>query len=218
MKKSIILFLSALAVSFNIFACGGASQSVTTNTTEAVIVDGGKVDFDPSTIKTMGDFFKYKNEEFGNSQDGYSPTKYMMALEINNTYYRATADLPSDISEKLFSMDFEKRNETINELISPLPVTKLENLSEMIPSQDELNKYVGKTGKELFDEGWTYMYYNVEDVSAGLYHGPFLYDVTFEYNGPKMVNTDDFDFYKVFGEFKVKTIKYTQLGDAIELD
>ncbi len=126
--------------------------------------------------------------------------------------------MPKDVYEKLYQVDFEKRDEAIKEFVLPLPVVKLENLNTLIPPQKELNQYVGKTGKELFDEGWTYMYYNVEDVSAGLYHGPFLYDVLFDANGKKMENTDDFDFYKEFAELKVQSVNYTSVGDAIELN
>lgn len=53
---------------------------------------------------------------------------------------------------------------------------------------------------------------------AGLYHGPYLYDLIFEYDGPKIVNTDDFDFHEVYGPLKVKEIKYTEVGNAIELE
>ena len=221
MKKTIISLLIISLVAFNLFACGGANQTANNNVSSndgEVIVDGGPVDFDPATIKTMGDFYKYKNDEFYNYQDGYTPTKYQMAIEINNIYYRATTTLPEGTYDKLTQYDFDKRDEVMKELIFPLPVEKFENLSEMIPSQDEINQYVGKTGKELFDNGWTYMYYNVEDVAAGLYHGPFLYDVIFEYDGPKMVNSDDFDFYKEFGPLKVKSIKFAEIGQAIELE
>ena len=220
MKKTIILFLMIMLVMFNLCACGGPTKPANNNETieEAKVIDAGPVDFNPSTIKTMGDFYKYKNDEFYNYQDGYTETKYQMAIEINNVYYRATTTLPEGVYEKISQVDFDKKDDIVKELVLPLPVEKFENLNDMIPSQDEINKYVGKTGKELFDEGWTYMYYNVEDVSAGLCYGPFLYDVVFEYNGTPMVNTDDFDFYKEFGDLKVKSIWYTEVGDAIELE
>ena len=62
------------------------------------------------------------------------------------------------------------------------------------------------------------MYYNVEDMVAGLYHGAYLYDVAFSYDGPKMVNTEDFDFYKEFADLKVKSIKFSDIGNAIDID
>ncbi len=218
MKKIMLSYLIIALVASNLFACGGATQTADANNAGEEVIDIDLVDFDESSIKTMGDFHKYKVDEFYNYQDGYNETKFQMVVEVNNTYFRATADMPEGLYDKLIQVDFEKRDEAIEELIFPLPVAKLENLNTLVPSQKELNQYVGKTGQELFDEGWTYMYYNVEDVSAGLYHGPFLYDVMFEYNGPKMENTDDFDFYKEFAPFKVLSVIYAGVGDAIELD
>lgn len=225
MKKTVISFLVILLVAFNLFACTNKTENASNNeinvsASESVkeYVDVDTSDFSESDIKTFGDLYKYKNDEFYNYQDGYNELIFQMAIEINNAWFRATADLPKDVYEKLQQADFEKRDEAIKEYVLPLKVAKLENLNTLIPSQKELNQYVGKTGKDLFDNGWTYMYYNVEDVSAGLYHGPFLYDVLFDANGKKMVNTDDFDFYKEFAEFKVLSVNYTSVGDAIELD
>ena len=218
MKKSIISFLLVSSVAFVLFSCRSTNQVATNVSETAVEVDEGVVDFDPSTIKTMGDFYKYKNEELYNYQEGYNESKYQVVLEINHTYYRATVDLTNDLYDKIIATDFEKRDAVVRELIDPLPLVKFENLTEMVPSEEEINKYVGKTGKELFDEGWTYMYYNVEDMVAGLYHGAYLYDVAFSYDGPKMVNTEDFDFYKEFADLKVKSIKFTDVGNAIDIE
>lgn len=218
MKKSIISFLLVLSVVFTLFSCANTNQVATNVSETSVEVDEGVVDFDPSTIKTMGDFYKYKNEELYNYQEGYNESKYQVILEINHTYYRATVDLTNDLYDKIIATDFEKRDAVIRELIDPLPIVKFENLTDMIPSDEEINKYVGKTGKELFDEDWTYMYYNVEDMVAGLYHGAYLYDVAFSYDGPKMVNTEDFDFYKEFADLKVKSIKFSDIGNAIDID
>lgn len=116
-----------MLISFSLFACGELSQTSSTANTDVVaaedvtgtsdqtssddsmdvvVVDAGEVDFDPSTIKTMGDFRKYKNDEFYNYQDGYNDKEFQMAIEINNVYYRATADLPKDVVDKLNGEDF----------------------------------------------------------------------------------------------------------------
>ena len=223
MKKIIISFLVISLVAINLFACGGKTQ--TASNTETTVSNNESVEeyvpvdtsnFDPADIKTMGDLYKYRETEFYNYQDGYNETKFQLAVEINNTWFRATANLPQGVADELNKVDFEKRDETIEKLVLPLPVVKLENMNTLIPSQKELNEFVGKTGKELFDNGWTYMYYNAEDVSAGLYYGPFLYDVLFD--GPSKPNSDDFDFYKEFADYKVLSVNYTSIGNAIELE
>ena len=217
MRKITLLSMSVVLTLTILMACSNASNTTSEqkSNSSSVSVAGN---FDPAQIKTMGDFFKFKNDDEYNSQDSITETHYVIVLNIGGVYYRAIADLTPELSDKLFQLDFEERDQKLNELIGPLPVSRLENLTEMIPSQEELDKYVGKTGKELFDNGWsTYMYYNLEDMVAGLYHGPFLYDVAFEYDGEPMQNTDDFDFIENFKDLKVKSVKFAEIGDATDI-
>ena len=90
--------------------------------------------------------------------------------------------------------------------------------AEFAALQEELDKNVGKTGQELFDDGWTYWYYNLEDMEAGLYYKDFAYTVRFEYDGEPMVNSDDFDFYEEFKDLKVSSVTFDGLGDAAVLE
>ena len=113
----------------------------------------------------------------------------------------------------------EEKEQKLKEFVYPLPVATLENLTEKIPTQEELDKWIGKTGKELFADGWdSYMYYNVKDVSAGLYHGDFMYDVVFEYDGEPMENTDDFDIFDKYKDLKIKSIHYAGIGNATNIE
>ncbi|MBR1454413.1 MAG: hypothetical protein IJ593_07185, partial [Lachnospiraceae bacterium] len=68
---------------------------------------------------------------------------------------------------------------------------------------------------ELFDNDWTYSYYNLEDMEAGLNHGTFSYAVRFNYDGPQMINSDDFDFYKEFADLTIKSVTVSGIGDAM---
>ena len=174
--------------------------------------------FDPSQVKTMGDVFAYAGE--GDNQEAFSEEKYVYVLGIDGTYYRATADMPKDVSDQVWAVEFddEDRDQKIKDLIAPLEVSSFENLSEQIPPQEELDKLVGKTGQELFDEDWDYSYYNLDDMHTSLYYGPFSYEVVFEYDGEPMENTDDFDFYEAFKDLKVSSVTFEGLGDAANLD
>lgn len=234
MKKSISLAIISLLAIFSLVACSGTNNKVsqeanaktesetqteapTTEVVEVFVPDYSKFNLD--NMKTMGDIFAFRFEEGqGNYQDSVTENKFIAVLNINNIYYRAIADITKDVSDTLMQCDFSERDSKIKELIYPLPIKTLENLNDKIPSQDELNKLIGKTGKELFDDGWTYMYFNVEDVSAGLYHGDYLFDVVFEYEGEPMKNSDDIDFYETYKDFKVKSIKYTDIGNATNVE
>lgn len=196
--------IGIVCVSILLVSCGGKASSSNA--------------FDLSSLKTIGDVLAL--DTVNQSQYGFTDKYYAYVFEKDGVYYRASADIPSDVSKEIWDIDFEDENreEKINALLNPLPLKAVENLSEQIPPQSELDKYVGKTGQELFDEGWSYNYYNLEDMEAGLDHGPFSYRVKFNYDGEPMENTDDFDFYEAFKDLTVASIAFDGLGDATNLD
>ncbi len=170
-----------------------------------------------ASLKTLADVYAVSAD--GETQEGYSETKYVYVFQVNGVYYRAVAQLESDVSKELWDIEYgEDQEQKIQALLGPVAVERVENLSEQIPSQEELDKLVGKTGQELFDDGWSYYYYNLEDMETGLYHGPFSYTVCFDYDGEPMENTDDFDFYAEFKDLTVSSVTFSGLGDATNLD
>ena len=207
MKKKLSLILVIIMALVLITACGQSGGTENGDTQSG---------FEPDTLKIMGDIFPYVGEE--NWQDGYSETTYTIVFDVDGVYYRAKCEMPEDISAKVWGVDFEdeERDQKIRDLVSPLEIASFENLSEQITPQEELDKLVGKTGQELFDDGWTYWSYNLEDMEAGMNYGPFTYRVVFEYEGEPMENTDDFDFYEEFKDLAVASVTYEGLGDAIE--
>lgn len=205
MKRLVSLVLAVLMVMALLTACSAPDSSTGT--------------FDPSQLKTMKDVFAASGGE--SNQEGFTETDYVYVMEVDGVYYRAVAKLPKDVSEKIWEIEFDdaKRDKKVKDLVSPLEVISVENLSEQIPPQEELDKLIGKTGQELFDDGWgDNWYYDLEDMTAGLNHGPFGYNVKFEYDGEPMENTDDFDFYEAFKDLKVASVTYEGLGDATNLE
>ncbi len=209
MKKTLALGLALVAVLMALTACtktepSGAGQSAPS-------------DFDPASLKTLADVYAASAD--GETQEGYSETEYVYVFQVNGVYYRAVAQLESDVSKELWDIEYgEDQEQKIQALLGPVAVERVENRSEQIPSQEELDKLVGKTGQELFDDGWSYYYYNLEDMETGLYHGPFSYTVCFDYDGEPMENTDDFDFYAEFKDLTVSSVTFSGLGDATNLD
>ncbi len=210
MKKNLSLFCVIAVVLALLAGCGAAETSGNDAT-------GG---FDPARLKTVGDVYTLIGENNDNSQEGYSETKYVCVFSADGVYYRVYADLTKDVSEAVWAIEFddEARDRKIRDLLSPLTLVSVENLSEQIPPQAELDKLAGKTGKELFDDGWTYWYYNLDDMEAGLNHDAFSYSVRFAYAGEPMENSDDFDFYEAFKDLKVTSVKWEGLGDATVLE
>lgn len=217
MKKKIFSILLIALISMGIVACGNTTNSVGSAGEKKASVDFSK--FDPANIKTMADFLKFKDEENYNFQTSTTEENYVVVLNINDTYYRAVANLPHEVYDELFSIeDFDEREKKMAEVNASLPVERLENLSEKIPPQSELDKYIGKTCGDLENEGWSYHYYNLQDMEAGMDYKLFSYIVKFDYDGPQMENTDDFDFFKEFKDLKIKSVTFEGVGDATNLE
>ena len=215
MRKKLALIL-VIAMVLAVFAgCGSSGNG---NGSGGGEESSAAVSFDPAEVKTMGDVFAAADED--NYQDLYTDTTYIYVFYVGDVCYRAVADMPADVSEAVGAIEFddEDKDQKVRDLVSPLEVARLENLTEQIPSQEELDKLVGKTGQDLFDDGWDYYYYNLDEMEAGLNHGPFAYIVKFAYDGEPMVNSDDFDFYKAFKDLPVTSVTYDGIGDAANMD
>jgi hypothetical protein len=212
MKRILAIVMALVLVLSALTACSSKSNENAPSGKDA------SASFDPSQVKTMGDAFAYEDDE--QKQEACSETEYIFVFPVGDVYYRAVAELPKDVSDEIWAIDFEdeNRDQKVRDLVSPLPLTSLENLNELIPTQDELDQLVGKTGQDLFDAGWTNWYYNLEDMEAGMYYGPFSYMVKFAYDGEPMENTDDFDFYEAFKDLKILSVTYDGLGDATNLE
>lgn len=209
MKRIVLLSVLIITAAFFTFPAFGQSDDSTKEDPEI---------FDPAKVKIMDDIFSYEDKE--ECQVAYTEEKYIYVFQADDIYYRAVAELPEDVSDALWALDFfdADHDQKVSELISPLEIASLDNLTEMIPDQKELDQLIGKTGRDLFEDGWTYSYYNLADMEAGMDHGPFEFIVRFEYEGEQMVNSDEFDFYEEFKDLPVFSVTYDGLGDAAELD
>ena len=214
MKKIFIIVLAIILSITMLAACGNSANSGgDTN-------GGGNSDSsDELTVSTLGEAFAAAAED-GVTEWGSDGSTYVYVFDKDGITYRAIADLTPEIAEELEAIDFmdEERDAKYEAILSDVEVRSIENLSALIPSQEETDKYIGKTGGELFEEGWDYNYYNLDDMEAGLNHGIFGYMVKFDYDGPKMENTDDFDFFEAFKDLKVKEITCTGIQNGTNIE
>ncbi len=172
--------------------------------------DGKPVDLD--TVKTLGDLLGLP--EVGASLTG---TTYVYAFEQDGNTYRAICDVPEETAQAIFDLDFEDPDydKKLSELIAPLPVKVIENLTENIPSQQEADQYIGKTGQELIDDGWTVHYYNLDELQFGMNHGAYSYDITFE---GTVKDPENFNEDTDMGGLTVKAITCSGVGDATYME
>ncbi len=167
--------------------------------------DGKPVDLD--TVKTLGDLLGLP--EVGASLTG---TTYVYAFEQDGNTYRAICDVPEEAAQAIFDLDFDDPDydKKLSELIAPLPVKVIENLTENLPSQKEADQYIGKTGQELIDDGWTVYFYNLDELQFGMNHGAYSYDITFE---GTVKDPENFNEDTDMGGLTVKTITCSGVGN-----
>lgn len=162
---------------------------------------------------------QYISDVLGLLSYGYSNTEkqFVYVFEIDNITYRAIADLDEETAKQLFALDFNdlEYERKFNELITPLEVVQVDNITEAIPTQDVLDKYIGKTGKDLLDEGWYWYYYNIDEMEFGMTYGWFSYVVKFD---GQIENKEDLDIDEAIKDLKILSIKYEGLGDPTDLE
>ena len=210
LKKVIVGMMLVTFAAFT--ACGKTGDSNSgndTETTEASAPSSSST-FDVSSLKTLGDVF---GKESGEGQSVYSDTEYVYVTNIEGTDFRFRANLSSEINEKINSFDNMKEdyNDKVREAVSSLEIVKSENLTELAPSQDEIDKYIGKNGEDLANDGWIVWDYNLETLEYGMEYQGYAYRVTFDGKVDDVENADGEEVYK---PFKVKTITYDGVGNS----
>ena len=171
--------------------------------------DETPVDLD--AVKTVG-------ELLGLPQYGYSASegRYVFAFEQDEIFYRAIAAMPEDVADAVFALDFDdpQHDEKLNALIAPLEVVRIDNLNDTILTQEQLDALVGKTGEELFNEGWTNSGWNLQDMEFYMSYGAFDYLVTFEGSVDNYEDCEEEDINPLI----VKSAVYYGRGDLTNTD
>ena len=150
-----------------------------------------EIPVEESPFKTLADVFAAMGELYSFST---APDKFAIAFPVDGVYYRVEADIPADVYEKLDAIDFfdETRVEQEQALLGPLPVTRVGNLTDGIPPQEELDVLIGLTGQDLLDMGFEYgMGYSFWDKAEFyLEKDLFEYHVYFNEKVPEMEDYD----------------------------
>lgn len=211
MKKALSLLLVLMFSVLVLAACGssGESSDGAGSTDESAQTEALDVD----SLKTMGDVMTIEREE---SQEAVGNGKAVFAFKYGDTYYRVTAEISEDVQKAYMDVDIteEGYEEKQKEILAPIDVTSVENLSDQMLTQGELDALAGKTGQELVDEGWKYQgSYNFDEMEVLMEYGPFAYNVVFE-GSVEGADQDDFDVEAATGDLKVRSAEYSMLGDG----
>ena len=210
MKKFMICIALCVVAMLAVVGCGQTDSG-----SQASSGSAAKETVDLDSLKTLGDAFAIENEE---NQSGFTDKVYVYAFTVDGTDYRVIADIPEEVKAEVEKLDASKDDyeQKSKELFGPLEISKRENLSEMTPKQEDLDKYVGKTGQELLDEGWVFSSY-LDDEKA-FYMDYDWYECKITFDKEIEYDMDNFDGEKEIKPLKVKTIEYSGVGDATRVE
>lgn len=203
MKKIISLIL-AYALVLAVFT-GCSNDSADNNSNPA----------DISSFKTIGDII---NSGIESTQTANTDKYYIYVFELDQVYYRAISNITPEIAQSLFELDFDDKDydKKLNEIVSPLSIDKLENLTDTVIPQQELDQLVGKTGEDLLNDGWSSgMGYNLETMEFWMSKGAFEYTVVFD---GKLENSEDFDEEEAIKPLVIKSVTLNGIGDATNVE
>ncbi len=213
MKKVARIMASVMIATMLFTGCGNgqsapAAQEQETgkvNEEDAAVIDG---------LKTMGDILDL---ESGETQCAAYDNYYVYVFELNGRYYRAMADMTKEQSALIWEMDEadEKYTEKYHECLDSLKIKSIENLSDKMLTQEELDKLVGKTCRELVDEGWTVSWSNWEEMEFWMNKWPFMYIVKVEGPAPEDEN-DSLAYEEALKNIKVVSAEFLSLGNACD--
>lgn len=149
MKKLVSVLLVAL-LAISLAACSNQGGNSSQGSSQGSESSEG---FDLSTLKTLGDLYQIDPEH---CDYGMSETRIAMVLHTEDLAIRGRADVSAQQNEAIDAIDFfaEDRDDQMLEIFKDIPFTSVEDLSKGIPSEEEINAFVGKTGQDLLDAGF----------------------------------------------------------------
>ena len=203
--KKVFVCLFALILTLSLFAACGNKEANPADT---------ETPGDVASVKTIGEALALAED--GSDQRATYEKYFVLVFKSGDTYWRMTAELNDEQSAALGALDIldDDYDAKLEELITPLAVTKAENLNEQMLSDDELNALIGKTGADLLADGWVSgMGYNLDEMQFFMERPPFAYTVTFE-SGTKLENTDDFDEEEAIKTLKIASVTFDGLGNT----
>ncbi|MBQ3378879.1 MAG: hypothetical protein IJG50_03330 [Clostridia bacterium] len=198
MKKKLISILLAAIVAVSLCACSGGEQNKAAEDKEFV---------------TLGDAFAVDSEMW---MSGYDDKDYVYVFEYGGKSLRVSAQLSKEKLEAIDAVDFasEEGFDEIEKIVSDLEITKTEDLSAGIPSDEELSAYIGITGAQLEEAGFSENGWSITDDSTEVYYinGLYNYKVTFEQKIDADSLDDDFNAAEAVSDLTIKTIEYESLS------
>jgi len=214
MKK---ILACMLAVMLLLTGCGrsageeGNGQESSSEASGGIVTDTTAID----DLKTIADVMALENLEDG--QAGYWGTTAIYVFSLDGVNYRVQAEMSEEEAAQVKALDFfaEDYAQQMEELFSGLEISKRENLDAMIPTQEELDQWIGKTGSEMLEAGWIWTWGDLESLTFEMEYGVGHYIVIFD---GEVADPAGADPEEELAKLTVRSIEYAGLGDAFTVE
>lgn len=220
MKKALSLILVCLMAALALGACG-EKEKTESDAPKKETVSGLEIKAPKAisldSLKNMGQLEEMDED---NSQWGITNGVMVYAFKLNDSYYRAITRLTEEQDKAINDIDYgdEDYEEKRKEIFSAIEIEKIEDLTDQILSREKLDEFVGKTGKDLLDNGWNVGgQYNLETLKFYMDYGPFAYSVVFEGEIPEE-KWENFDDTEDIRDLKIKSVEFATFGDATNIE
>ena len=201
--KKFIAAIICLALIFSFAACSADKGSADNNTGDVL------------SLTSISDIVKLATDS---NSAGWDDNKYIYAFTIGEKSYRAVAEINADIGSKIGELDFmdEQYNEKLADILKDAKLVEIKDISDGMMPQADLDKFVGKTGKDLieagFESGSSY-FINEDQIEIKLANGFYEYAVQFA--GEVTPEALDEDFDAAIADLTVKSITYSNISDKV---
>ena len=214
MKKLISLILAlALVLSFAACAGNGGNNSQTDskpeNSQTESAPDNSQTGSDPApapNYATVGEIYAAAG-----SLDEYcvEPSVFAALFTLDGVVYRVEAESSEEVFDRVTAIDYSDPDydDKVKAIFSSLKVTEVLNLTAGVPTEAELAAYVGKTGRELLDDGFELGFgdFDLEETTYFLYKDYYQFRFTFN---EKIEYSDNIDDYATLLNLTVKTAAF----------
>ena len=198
-------------------ACGGQPQQSGSSAAASASSSGqssvAAASVDVAGWKTLGDVLSVAT---GNPAAGFDGTTYVAVFEVGDSFVRVLAKMDAAKGEKVFELDSsaDDRFKQLADLIGDVEIESAEDITTDRIGQPDLDAYVGKTGQNLIDDGFTfadYYMYGGDETGAMMDKGYFSYGVVFDMQVSESRIGDEGAAIK---DATVKSISYMSIANA----
>ena len=136
---------------------------------------------DPAEWKTLADVLALETDGMERGTNGMD--QYYLAFRYGGRYWMVTAGFSEELFRKLMNIDIfaDDRKEQELAILGPCEIQSAVDLATRALPQEELDKWIGRTGGEMLEAGWEINGYTYEreGIRINMINGRFQYLVAF---------------------------------------